>query len=446
MIYDIAVIGAGPGGYSAAIRAAKNEAKVILIEEDEYGGTCLNRGCIPTKAILKSASVFKDIKKAQGYGISLENSRIDLFAVIERKNKVVSGLRNGLIASFKALDIECIKEKAKIIGKNKIIAGGREINAEKIIIAAGSSPAKPVLKGIDSKFVIYSDEVLELVEIPESMVIIGGGVLGLEFAYFFNQIGTKVTVIEMKKNVLPGFDHEIASEISKLLVRQKIEIITEAIVKEINNDSVVFEESGEIQTRKGEKILISIGRTPNTKELFDDGVDIKMEKGYIHTDSYMRTNIENIYAVGDVNGKEMLAHTAIKEGVVAADNACGKEIEMNYNAIPKCVYTQPEIAWVGMTEEEVSSKNIKYIKSKVLVRTNGRAHADGNIDGFIKTIAEEETGKILGVHIIAPYATEMIAESVMALNIGLTYKEMDEVIHPHPTVSEIIEDTVIGLQ
>jgi len=437
MFCDVAIIGGGPGGYSAALKAVKNAASVVLIEADELGGVCLNRGCIPSKTLLKSASLFRDINKSSNYGIDVENVSVSMQKIIERKNKVVSALKSGLTSHLKAEGIQIINAPAKIEG-NRIIVGDTNVEAKKIIIATGSSPAKPSIKGIDSESVIFSDQVFLMDQIPSSIVIIGGGVIGLEFSSFFNMLGSKVSVIELKDEILQGFDEEIQSEASKLFMRHGIDIITGAKVIEIKDGIVVFEKEGETKEVTGEKILVSTGRTPNTKGLFDKNSKIKMDKGFISVDKKMRTNIENIYAVGDVVGKSMLAHSAMAEGIIAANNALGNESEMSYSVIPKCVYTFPEIASVGLTENEAVASGYQVKKAKAPVRSNGRALADGTIEGFIKILADEKSERILGVHIIGPYATEMITEAEIAIIKRMKIDEFDLIIHPHPTVSELI--------
>lgn len=444
MICDIAIIGAGPGGYSAALRAVKKGADVVLIEKEELGGVCLNKGCIPSKTLLKSASLYREINKSGNYGINIEHATINMGKIIERKNKVVSALKSGLTLHLEREGIKIIKADAKI-EEGKIIAGDKIIEAKKVIIATGSSPAKPPIKGIDSEDVIFSDQLFVMDKIPSSIIVIGGGVIGLEFASFFNMLGSKVFIIELKDSILQGFDEDIKAEAKKVFSRQGIEIITGAIVKEIKDGTVVYEKEGNTEEISGEKVLVSTGRVPNINGLFNDKSTIEMKNGFISVDNKMRTNINNIYAIGDVTGKSMLAHTAMAEGIIAADNALGKELKMSYTAIPKCVYTYPEIASVGMTENEAIELGYKVKKAKTPVRTNGRAFADGSIEGFANILADEKTDKILGVHIIAPYATEMISEAVLALTKGLTINDVSDVIHPHPTVSEIIGDTLLEL-
>lgn len=438
MRYDLIVIGAGPGGYSSALTAAGQGLKTAVIERDEAGGVCLNRGCIPTKSILKSALIYREIKKSYLYGIDVESSRLNFEKIIERKNKVVSALRSGINSALKTSGIDLIKGNAVVIGEKKVQVGNDILEAENIIIAAGASPARPRIDGIDDSSVMYSDEALLLDHIPASMVVIGGGVIGLEFAAAFNEFGSKVTVIEMRDNILPGFDKEIAGEIKKAMTRTGIEIFTSSQVKSIKNGKVVFEREGKTEEKHGEYVLVSVGRTADAGAVVSSELKLETRNGFIITDAGMRTNIKGIYAVGDINGKEMLAHTASAEGVVAAQNILGVETKMKYDAIPKCLYTFPEAAMAGLTEEEAVNSGYDIKCSRQPVRGNGRALADGNIEGMCKIVAESKSGKILGIHIAAPYASEMIAGAANAVNLGMKDIELSKLVFPHPTVSEII--------
>ena len=445
MKFDLIVIGSGPGGYSAALRASKLGAKVAIVERHELGGICLNWGCIPTKTLLKSAYIYREIRKASLYGIEVGMPKLDLAKVMERKNKVVNALKSGIKAQLKANNVEVIKGTARITKINEVCVDNIVLNAGNIIIATGSSPITPPINGIDDSCVIFSDQALSLSEVPSSMVIIGGGVVGLEFATLFNEFGTKVCIIEMKENILPGFDHEVAGEMKKILTRSGIEVITSACVEAIINGTVRFSRDGEIQERSGEKVLVCVGRRANTEGLFSEEVTVRMKSGFIDTDSSMRTSINNIFAIGDVNGREMLAHVASGEGVAAADNALGGESKVSYEAVPKCVYTFPEIATVGLTEIGAIEAGASIKTGKYPLRANGRAIAEGNIEGFAKVISKKESGKIIGAHIVAPYATEMISEYTMAISFGVNDSQMAKIIHPHPSISEILGEAANDL-
>lgn len=444
MSYDVIIIGAGFGGYSAALRSAKHGAKVALIEKDEVGGVCLNRGCIPTKTLLKTALVYREIKRSSFYGIDIEKAVLNFDKVMERKNKVVKILRSGINLKLKESGVEIIKGTAKITGIHRVTVGNIDLKAENIIIAVGSKPAKPRIKGIDDNTVIYSDQALVLEQVPDSLVIIGGGVIGLEFAVLYSEFGSKICIIEMQDTILPTFDKEIAIEMTKILERAGIEVITSAKVKSIENGMIYFEKDNEIYQRRGDKILVSVGREPNTLGLFSVDLGIEMENGFVMTDTRQQTSVDNIFAVGDVNGRDMLAHVAYAEGLVAADNALGIKTEMSYKAVPKCLYTFPEVASVGISEEEAHKKALEIRVGKYPVRANGRALADGNIEGFAKIITDKISGKILGVHLIAPHATEMITGGVMAVDFEIKDFELTRLIHPHPTISEIVLEACLN--
>ncbi len=446
MKYDIAILGAGPGGYNAALKAAKLGAKAVLIEKDQLGGVCLNWGCIPTKTLLKSSLTYRQVKKAYLYGIEIENARLDFDKVMQRKNKVVSALRSGLSSLLKTNGIEVINGTGCISGINRISIDNFIVEAKNIIIATGTSPDVLPVEGMEDSCVILSDQALSLDEVPASVVIIGGGVVGIEFAAMLNDFGTGVTVIELKENILSGFDFEVSVQMRKMLGRAGIEIITSASVKSIRDGVVTFEQQGQADARKADKVMVSVGRKPNTDGLFSSDLGLQMKNSYIITDFHMRTNVDNIFAIGDVNGKEMLAHTAYAEGTVAAENALGINSEMTYESIPKCVYTYPEIAMVGLTEIEAKDIYGSRIKvGKYPLRSNGRALAEGIIEGFCKVISNDKDGSILGVHIIAPYATEMINAATLAIKQGIKDIEISKLIYPHPTISEIIGEAFMEI-
>ncbi len=445
MGYDIAVIGAGPGGYSASIRAAELGARTVLIENSELGGICLNWGCIPTKTLLKSASVYRDIKKASVYGIEVGDAIPDFLRIMERKNKVISALRSGMAANLKKNGVEVIKGTASIRRPGEVSVDNNVFEAGAVIISVGSSPVRPDIPGIDDLSIIYSNQALSLDALPSTMVVIGGGSVGIEFAAIYNEFGTKVTVLELRESILPGYDHDISAEMKKVLTRAGIEVVTSAQVTSIRNGVVSFTVNGEKTGRTGEKVLISAGRKPNTYGLISEELGLETENGFIKTDSRMRTNVKGIYAVGDVNGKYMLAHTASAEGVTAAENALGHDSEIQYGAIPRCVYTYPEAASVGMTEQEARSSGLDVICSRQAVRANGKALSDGSTEGFAKLITDRTAGRLLGLHMVAPDAAEMITEGTLAIRYGLKTRELVGVIHPHPSVSEIIAEAGAGI-
>ncbi len=446
--YDAAVIGAGPGGYVAAIRLAQEGKKVCIIEKEYFGGTCLNVGCIPTKTLLKSIAVLDKIKEAGEFGIKgLDKAKpeLDLEAVQKRKTKVVKSLTGGVEGLMKANKIETIKGTASLVNKNAIKIGSKEITARDIIIATGSvSMQLPIVIAKDAN-VITSTEALDMKKAPADIVIIGGGVIGVEFAYVYSSVGSKVTIIELLDRILPMVDEEVSAEVTKMLKNKGIDIITSAKVEKIDKDKVHYDLGGKKLSVKSSQVLMSVGRKPNTDGLNLEGAGVKLERGAVVTDEFMRTNIPNIYAIGDVNGKSMLAHTASAEGMVAVDNICGRESKMKYDAIPSCIYVQPEIAAVGLTEKQAKEKYGEIRVGKFPVVANGKAMVEGETGGMIKIITDARLGEILGAHIYAVDATNMISEIALAMNLEATDEEVAKTIHPHPTVSEIIPEAFLAL-
>ncbi len=438
--YDIAIIGGGPGGYVAAIRAAQMGKKTCIIEKNKLGGTCLNVGCIPTKIMLRSVEALKEIKDSANYGIvNIDTSKVslDLKRIQERKKNIVNQLVNGINGLLRRNNVEIIKGEAKLLNKNKIQIADREIVAENIIIATGSK-AKELPINIDQEAnVLTSNQALDINEIPEKIVIIGGGVIGIEFAYFLRSMGTKVTIIEFLDRILPMVDREIADLVQKQLVDMKINIITGARVTDIKKDKLIFEKDGQVMEEDTGKVLLSVGRTPNVRGLNIKNIGLQVRNGAIVTNERLETNIPGIYAIGDVNGREMLAHTASMEAIVAIDNICGIDSKMSYNRVPNAIYIQPEIASVGLTEDEAkkSYRNIKVGRFPLMA--NGKAKVVGEERGFIKIISEGKYDEIVGVHMYCVNATDMISEATLAMNLESTVNELAMTIHPHPTISEI---------
>ena len=442
--FDIAIIGGGPGGYVAAIKAAQAGKKVCLIEKDKLGGVCLNRGCIPTKTIMKSIEVLNTLRESAKFGVvgaDITKVAIDMKKLLERKNRVVHKLVSGVGMLLKANGVTVYKGTAAFVDKNTLNLGAEQVKANHIIIATGSIPIELPIP-TNSSNVIASDEALELSEIPATMVVIGGGAIGIEFAYVYANLGTKVTVIEVMDRILPMVDEEITTEVSKMLTNLNINIMTKSKVTRIEGGKVYYESGGKKQLEEASKIFMSVGRTPSTKGLNIEALGVKMDRRAIATDEHMKTNIPGIYAIGDVNGKSMLAHTASMEGIVAVENILGHSTKMYYDKIPSCIYTHPEIASVGLTEKQAIEK---YGKDKVKIgkfpfAANGKATVEGKSKGIIKVIIDSEFGEILGAHLYGIHATDMIAEVVLAMNLECTAEEIALTVHAHPTVSEVIPE------
>lgn len=438
--YDIAVIGGGPGGYVAAIRAAKLGKTVVLAENRELGGTCLNRGCIPTKTLLHSGELYSELGSAKKLGIKVSDAGFDYKKMAKRKDKVVKMLRGGVENLVAGNKIDWVKERTVLVDEHTLRAGEEEIEADQIILAMGSVPSVIPIPGADLPFVMTSDEVLELTECPDSVVIIGGGVIGVEFATLFNDLGKKVTILEMLPEILHGQDADICASMTGILQDRGVEIHTDAKVLEVTEEySCVFEENGEKKEAEGQLIIMATGRHANTKDMGLEETGISMERGFVKVDDEMRTNLPHIFAIGDITGKIQLAHVASAQAVVAAENAAGnRHKSMDYSAVPSCIYTSPEIAGVGLTEEKAGEAGIEVKTGRFNVSGNGRSLAVNCMDGFAKIVTDAKTDKIIGASVMAPYATEMIGEMTTAIRYGLTADQIANVIHAHPTVSEVL--------
>lgn len=449
----VIVVGGGPGGYVAAIEAAQLGADVTLIEKDKLGGTCVNKGCIPTKVLVQTAQLFHDIGRAQEFGITVEGFSLDFKAVSNRKKKIVEQLRNGVSYLMRKNKIKVVEGTATIIDSGRVKVSEREereVSGNKIIIATGSVPSSIPVEGIDSGNVINSDDALEMDSLPESLVIIGGGVIGLEFAQIFKRLNVAVSVVEMMPQILPTEDSDIAKQLEKSMQQEGIDIYTGAAVTRIGaarggTKEVFIARNDTITTLRGDKVLVSVGRRPFTDQLGLKRLGIATEKGRITVNEHMETNVRNIYAIGDAVGGIMLAHKAMAEGRCAAWNALGMKKSMDYKAIPRCIWTSPEVAAVGLTEEE-ARKRYETVKTATFpFSANGKAKILGEAKGFVKVISESRHGELLGVHIIGPHATEMIAEAVLGLTLEATHTELSETIHAHPTLSEAIMEASHGL-
>jgi dihydrolipoamide dehydrogenase len=440
---NIAILGGGPAGYVASIRAAQLGAKVTLIEEREIGGVCMNRGCIPTKALLRTSETAALIKKSKEFGIDSHIVSMDWSTAVGRKDRVVKSLDMGLEQLLRAKGITVLKGKGIVASDRKLITQTVEetieVNCEKLILTTGASPVLPSVKGIDSEGVITSDEALRLDVLPENLVIIGAGVIGLEFAGMLNSMGVKVTVIELQNRILPGEDGEIAVELQKIMKRQGVYFKLGTTVKEIQrSDGVlavycVADEKPFVQSCN--MVLVAVGRKPNL-DIFQN-LSLHSEKNTIVVNERMETSIEGVYAAGDLAGRRQLAHLAFMEGRVAAENALGINSRVSYNAVPACVYTHPEVASVGIKEDEAKGKGISVKVGRFDFRNNGRALTLGERDGFVKVIADG-SGTIIGAQILGANASEMISELTLAITLKANASDLADMIHPHPALSEAI--------
>ncbi len=442
MQYDVIIVGGGPGGYVAAIKAAQLGGKVLLVEKENVGGVCLNKGCIPTKTLLKSSGFYKSVKAAEKLGVSVGNVSFDFKKMMQRKQEVVKTLVTGVKGLLKANGVEVVQGVGKLIDPSTVKVGDTTYKAKNIILATGSRPFMPGIKGIEEPCVMDSDAFLSMDALPPSVVIIGGGVIGTEFAILLGELGCKVTILEMMDSILFMADSDVIKEAEKILQSSNVSVITSAKVTEIAGNRVVYEKDGATGSVEGEKILVSVGRVPNTDWEELDKLGINHDRGRIKTDEKMQTNVRGIYAIGDVNGKYMLAHVASEEGSVAVENIFGHEASMSYASIPQCIYSHPEIAWVGMTEKEACEKGHDIKVGKFPITANGKSLAEGELSGFVKVIADKKYGEILGVHMVCSHATDMIAEAALAKNLEATAAEVAATIHPHPTVSEALMEAV----
>ncbi len=444
----IVVIGAGPGGYEAAIKAAKLGAKVTVVEKNELGGTCLNRGCMPTKSLLASSEVLTTVNNAEKFGVYVDGEvNADFSGMIKRKDKLVSQLVKGIGFLFKKNGIEVVEGVGKLVEKNKIEVTSNDnskeiLEADRIILATGSVPVCPGIFNYDGKHVITSDEVLNLEKAPGSIIIVGGGVIGCEIGQFLRRLGTKVTIVEMMPQILPMEDEDVAKQLIRQFKKDKIKVITGKGITSVNvKDNRVIAGMDDASL-EADIMMVSIGRKPFTEGLGLENVGIETDKrGRIPVNKKMETCVEGIYAIGDIVDTPFLAHVASKEGLIAAENAMGGNKEAVYHAVPRCVYTEPEVAAVGLTEAEAEKANITYKTGSFDFRGLGKAQAIDKIQGFVKVITDEND-KIIGASVVGPHATDLLAELTLAVHFGLTAEQVGEVIHPHPTLCEAIMEAL----
>lgn len=449
MAEKVIIIGGGPGGYVAAIRLNNMGFQTTLIEKNKVGGVCLNVGCIPTKALYKSAEVFNQANKLESYGLDFEGTvKPNADKIRERKNQVVDTLVSGIEKLLSSAGVEVIFGEARISGRNSVAVNGETLHFDRLIIATGSSSFIPPIKGVEHEGVVTSTELLDFREIPEELVIVGGGVIGMEFAGIFASFGTKVTVLEALPGILPGIDGEIVKRLKPLLKKKNIEVMTSVMVKEIIKDGgklkVIMDGKKGIVEVSGDQVLISTGRRANVKNLGLEEVGIETGRTGITVNEHFMTNIDGIYAIGDVNGKWLLAHAASAQGEYVAEHIAGEHPVIG-KFVPGCVFVFPEIASVGYTEEQLKAENLEYHTSKFLLGANGKALSMGEGEGLVKVISDMDY-KIIGVHIMGAHASDLIHEGLLACEKGMTVDDLKSVIHAHPTLAEAFFESVMGLK
>jgi dihydrolipoamide dehydrogenase len=444
----ITIIGAGPGGYEAAIMAAKLGAEVTIVEKKMVGGTCLNIGCIPTKALLASADVLTTSLEAEKFGVSNDHTTVDLKLIIERKDKLVSGLVKGIEFLFESNGVNLVRGIGKLIDSKTVEVkrhdGGVEtLVSDKILLATGSVPVCPEMFHYDGKKVITSTEALALKTPPKSMIVVGGGVIGCELGQFFSRLGTQITIVEMADQILNIEDESVAKQLLRQFKREKTKVFTASGVTDVNvQDSGVEVTLTNGKILAAEMMMLSIGRASYSEGLNLEKLGIKVDhQGHIKVDEKLETSVKGIYAVGDLINTPFLAHIASKEGIIAAENMLGKNKSGVHKAIPRCVYTDPQVAAVGLTEKEAQQRGINYKTGSFDFRSLGKAQIIGKIQGQVKIIVNEQD-VIIGASIIGPEATDLLAELTMAVHFGLTTEALGDVIHPHPTLSEAIMEAL----
>jgi dihydrolipoamide dehydrogenase len=454
--YDLVVLGAGPGGYVAAIRAAQLGMKTAVVEKEKVGGVCLHKGCIPSKSLLRSAELYHEMRKSEEYGIRVGDVRLEMNLVQARKNRVKDQLQKGIKHLLKKNGVTVVKGTGRILGPSIFSPMPGTISVEKadeseaqmlvpehVIIATGSRPRSLPGLEVDGEHVMFSDHALEMESLPQSMVIVGGGVIGVEWASMLNDFGVEVTVVEFADRILPFEDPDVSKEMTRLLKKRKVRILTgsrvlpESVQVEEGRVVLQVDKGGEKIPLEAERMLVSVGRQPNTEDIGLQNTSIQLEKGLIRVNPFMQTAESHIYAIGDVIGGYQLAHVASHEGILAVEHMAGNHPQpLEPTQVPRCTYSRPEVGSIGWSEEEAKEKGYDVKVGKFPFRGVGKSLVFGESDGFIKLVADKKTEDILGVHIIGPHATDLISEAGLAKVLDATPWEITQVIHPHPTLSE----------
>ena len=462
--YDLVILGGGTGGYVAAIRASQLGLKTAIVEKGKLGGTCLHKGCIPSKALLRSAEVFATTKRGEDFGVITSDVSLDFGKVQARKNKIIDQLHKGVQHLMKQGKIDVYEGIGRILGPSIFSPMPGTISVEmnngtenemlipkNVIVATGSRPRTLPGLEIDGQLVISSDEALQLEALPKSIIIVGGGVIGIEWASMLSDFGIKVTVIEFADRIIPTEDKDISKEMQRVLKKRGINLVTsakvlpETIIKD-QEVSISAEVKGVLKQFKAEKLLVSVGRQANLEGIGLENTDIQAENGFIVTNEFYQTKESHIYAIGDVIGGLQLAHVASHEGIIAVEHIAGeKPSPMNYNLVSRCIYSNPEVSSVGITEEQAKEKGHKLKIGKFSFRAIGKALVFGDSDGFVKIVADSETDDILGVHMIGPHVTDMITEAGLAMVLDATPWEIAHTIHPHPTLTEAIGEAALAV-
>ena len=451
--YQLIVIGAGPGGYTAALTGAKLGLRTAIIEKSDLGGTCLNRGCIPTKALLHASETYQAALSSDGMGIHASDVSVDVSKLYEFKSRTVEKLRNGVQMLLKSAKVDIIRGKATIGPERVVSVDGPDeglYKAERILIATGAEPSRPPIPGLDSEGVLTSDELLEKLDrLPSSIVIIGGGVIGVEFATFFSDLGCEVTVIEALDRLLHNMDRELGQGLAVQLKKRGVKVCTSSTVSKVEKTAdgleVEFTQKGKDDKAIGEKVLCAIGRRPYTDGLLAAGMNLEMDGRRIRVDGQFRTSLEGIYAIGDVSSKIQLAHVATAQAIACVKAIAGAEDEADLNVVPSCVYTRPEIASVGMTEEEAKAAGIKVKSAKVTMFSNARTIIAGGERGYMKLLSDEQTGVLIGAQLMCERASDMIGELSQAIAGKQKPHDLLKAMRPHPTFEEAMTEALTNL-